>query len=50
MPKQTKDTVYVSIQLSQAEKDILDEAVARSGKTRNRFLRDMIAALWQPKK
>jgi predicted DNA-binding protein len=42
-----RNSVYVSMQLTSAEKEILDEAVKRSGKTRNRFLRDWINSLWQ---
>lgn len=39
------NVVYVSIQMSPEEKATLDAAVERSGKRRNRFLRDLIATL-----
>lgn len=45
MPKQPKQTTYVSVCLSEDEKAVLDAAVAESGKARNRFIRDWIATL-----
>lgn len=45
MPKKGIDTVYISVQMTDTEKQTLDEAVAESGKTRNRFIRDWIASL-----
>ena len=43
----SNETTYVSVQLTLAEKEILDAAVKKSGKTRNRFIRDWIAELWE---
>lgn len=48
MPK-AKETTHVSVQLTLAEKQILDDAAEAAGKNRNRFIRDWIATLWKPK-
>jgi len=50
--KRNNETVYVSIMLSQHEKDILDAAVAAATPpdeqpNRNKFIRGWIATLWK---
>jgi hypothetical protein len=44
--RRPKNTVWISISMQTEEKVMLDELVRRSGKTRNRFLRDLFAHLW----
>ena len=41
----TRNTVYVSMAITNEEKAILDAAVKRAGVNRNRFLRNFIATL-----
>lgn len=45
MPKPPSTWTQISIGLSRDEKEHLDECVAKSGKSRNRFIRDLIAAV-----
>lgn len=45
MPKQPKQTTYVSVCLSEDEKAVLDAAVAEAGMNRNAFIRRWIASL-----
>lgn len=40
-----KNTTYVSICISLLEKKLLDEAVAKAGTNRNRFIRNWIDTL-----
>lgn len=49
MPKQPKQTTYVSVCLSEDEKAVLDQAAALAGKARNRFIRDWISTLRKTK-
>ncbi len=39
-----KTTIYRSVSLSPEEAEHLEQLVAESGKTRNRYLRDLLAA------
>lgn len=39
----SKNSTYISVMLSIAEKQMLDDAAKAAGKTRNRFIRDLIA-------
>lgn len=41
----SKNTVYISVMLSQQEKDRLDAAAAKAEITRNRLIRDWILSL-----
>lgn len=43
--KRDKNTVYVSMAISRQEKKTLDDAAAKAGVNRNRFLRQFIATL-----
>lgn len=45
MAPRPRNVTYVSVQLTQEEKDILDAEVKRVGLTRNRFIRNWIASL-----
>lgn len=39
------DHAFISVYLQQHEKEVLDRAAARAGRTRNRFVRDWIGDL-----
>ena len=39
-----KQSTYVSVMMTLSEKEHLEQVVAASGKNRNRYLRDLIAA------
>lgn len=41
----SKNTVYISVMLSQQEKDLLDATAKKLETTRNRLIRDWIATL-----
>jgi uncharacterized protein (DUF1778 family) len=45
MARRPKQSTWISVQLSQSEKQILDDAAKAAGQTRNRFIRLWIASL-----
>lgn len=45
MGRMAKQSTYISVSLSEDEKEQLDTAAAEAGKNRNRFVRDWIATL-----
>lgn len=47
--RRPKNTVWVSISMTTEEKAVLDAAVKAAGIPRNRFLRNFIATLAQPR-
>lgn len=43
--KGSNESTWISVQVSKAEKAVLDRAAQLAAKTRNRFIRDWIASL-----
>lgn len=48
--RRPKNTVWISVSMQAEEKAQLDQLVKESGKTRNRYLRDLFAKMWSDRR